>query len=101
MKRLNLSPLTSVFRYYNYTTVYRILRDQVDCPELKDLFVSRELMYNIRNPRPIQEDCHSTNYAFYSPIARLHRAWNSLPKNLRSIVRIGQVKRAIRAFEAE
>ena len=74
MKRLNLSPLTSIFRYYDYTIVYRILRDQVDCPELKDLFVSRELTYNIRNPRPIHEDCHSTNYAFYSPIGRLRRA---------------------------
>ena len=74
MARFNLMSIKGLFMYYDLTVAYKIVCDLLYCSDLRSLFTARDILYPIRNRRPIQEETHQTNYAFYSPTARLRRA---------------------------
>ena len=97
MTYFNLIPINDLFRYYDLTTAYNIVLELFNCHDRGLLFTTRDVSYSIRNPRPNQEVVYPTNYTYYFPIARLRRAWNTLPQFIRDASSISCFKRLVKA----
>ena len=90
LNEFRVPTIRSLFKYYDLITAFKIIREIMECWELRSLFSQREVYYDIR----LTTDY---DYSFNTPIARLHRAWNQLPGSTQDIRETGAFKNVIRS----
>lgn len=76
--------------------VKKITLGLIKSNELVNLFNSREVPYQLRDPRQLEEFSASPDYVRYSTIFRLRRKFNKTPITIRSQNRLSLFKDALR-----
>lgn len=94
--KLGVISLRSLFRYHDFLLSYKIRNKSFSAEGVHELFMSRELPYNIRNPQPLATRLTRSNYLFESSTHRLRRCWNSLPQSIIDAQSLGQFRTFIR-----
>ena len=82
MSQFRMPTLESIRLTNDARLAFNIINRNIDCPELSNLFVSREIPYNLRQARTFSENRYRSDLAYYSTIPRLIRLWHSLPPNI-------------------
>ena len=77
-QEFNVKTLKSIHDSIDILFVNRILTNHYIPDHLKSLFMDRQINYNLRNCRPIEESHSSGDFVFHSPLHRLRREWNKL-----------------------
>ncbi|XP_015189814.1 PREDICTED: uncharacterized protein LOC107073634, partial [Polistes dominula] len=77
---------------------FAVLCGEIDCNYLRGRIVGRALPYTIRNSRLLIELTHGTNLAYFSPIPRIIRLFNSLPESVNNVTSKHQLKMLLRGY---
>ncbi|OXU21222.1 hypothetical protein TSAR_002744 [Trichomalopsis sarcophagae] len=78
----NLPTIMSLRHYHDCLLSFEVLHDFVACNVIKLKFRNRELVYSLRNHRPLCEESSSPNFGFFSTVNRMRRSWNVLPRSI-------------------
>ena len=85
MRILKIHPIDSIMDYHDVLLSYRIINGFIGNHDLSDLFIERNINYNLRNPRSVVETTSIRFQIYYSAKNRLPRAWNIIPNLLKSL----------------
>ena len=85
MRILKINPIDSVMDYHDVLLSYRIINGFIGSRDLSDLFIERNINYNLRNPRSVVETTSIRSQIYYSAKNRLPTAWNNIPNLLKSL----------------
>ena len=92
-RRFEIPLLSSLRDIKDATCAFKLLHRNVDCAELSNLFVPRQMDYNLRDYREFNETHLGRNYKKYSAIPRMIHLWNLLPSDLTQSITLGSFKR--------
>ena len=62
--------------------VFKLIHGGVDCADLSNRFIMRDISYNLRYIRPFEETTPVSNYKSFVLISRLISTWHKLPPSI-------------------
>ena len=62
---------------------------------IRDLFMNRQLTYNLRYHRELHKDFVQSNFRFNSAFNRMRRLFNTLPSSIRNVSSVDLFKRRL------
>ncbi|OXU24540.1 hypothetical protein TSAR_015608 [Trichomalopsis sarcophagae] len=68
-------------RYHDCLLSFKVLHDFVACDPIMLKFRNRELVYSLRNHRPLCKESSLSNFGFFSTVNRLRRSWDVFPRS--------------------
>ena len=80
----NIYKVESIHKYNDVMFVLNNLKGSVISPDFQKNFKERDLIYDLRDPRPFQEEVQRKDFLYNSPIHRLRRRWNILNQDCRN-----------------
>ena len=87
MRALKISTVDYILDYHDVLLSYRIINGFIINHDILDLFIERNLNYNLRNPRSMVKTTSIRDQIFYSAKNRLLRAWNIPYNNIPNILK--------------
>ena len=75
----DLQTIKSLHHYHDCLLSFKIINNLIDCNEINNLFLERQLTYNLRSHRILQEETSNSNYGFHSTVNHIKRSYNILP----------------------
>ena len=78
-----ISTIESTHQVGDILFVAKILLEESYSDLLSENFVLRNVPYNLRVLRPIEEESSNCDLLLHSPLFRLRREWNSLSQEIR------------------
>lgn len=95
-EKVGLATLESIYNCSDILLVHNILRNNINCAPVCDLFTYRDSHYTLRNQRILRESNVKKMCFFTSVVHRLRRSWNLLPRDLVNNTDTNSFKRSLR-----
>ena len=96
MNQLKIPSLKAVRESRDALHLYKLLHSLIDCDDLTDLFITRNISYDLRRPKMLLEKTYRTNYSHFPTIPRLLREQNKLLVSISSETSLPTFKRLIK-----
>ena len=96
IQRFRIPSFPHLHDYYDLLTVFKTLTGLIRAPQLKNLFITRSLTYDIRLQRNLIESQYKLDFLHHSSIPRIIRKWNMLPSDIRSLDSVGLFKKKVK-----
>ena len=95
LEELNLPTIASIHVALSNKAVFKSLNGHINCEKFNNLFVTRNLSYNLRNPLFLETDASfNANYLTMTSSTRMLRLWNKLTFQIRTL-------RSVNSFDAK
>ncbi|OXU32013.1 hypothetical protein TSAR_001175 [Trichomalopsis sarcophagae] len=94
----NLPTIMSLHHYHDCLLSLKVFHDFVACEAIKLKFRNRELVYSLRNHRPLCEESSWSNFGFFSTVNRLRRSWIVLPRSVTEVFVLSRFKSKLKNF---
>lgn len=93
---VKLNSIKSLHNYYDLLFIRKTLclNSTTNCA-ISNIFVTREIRFNTRNPRELLEVHTNKDYVFHSPSFRLRRMYNNLGSNVKTCDNMCDFKNAL------
>ena len=93
---MNLFKVPSVKYVRDSRDVIYAFNSLIDCEDLTNMFITRDISYDLRFPRMFLERTYRTNYSYFATIPRLLREWHRLSSKKVCVNRLTAFKRLIK-----
>ena len=94
----NIPTIASLHHYHDCLFTFKTVHNYILCKPLTVSFNVRQITYNLRDFRVLNENTQHTNLGFYSSINKMKRSWNLLPSAIRNEVSISCFKARLRSL---
>ena len=96
MNRFKISSLSSQRNVKDVIFAFKLIHGGVDCADLSNRFIMRDISYNLRYIRPFEETTAGTNYRSVAQIPRLISTWHKLPPSNAAETNVVRFKRLVK-----
>ena len=97
MDRFKIPSLASQRNVKDAIFAFKLIHGGVDCVYLSDMFVLRDISYNLRYFRPFEEVTPGSNYRSFAQIPRLISTWHKLPSSITAETNLGRFKMLVKS----